>query len=57
MAAQNLKHLFEKHTVADMPAPKILIEIDSKAQLIDGFEVRFLSFVVFVRRHLEVDSK
>jgi len=38
MAAQNLKHLFEKHTVADMPTPKTLIEIDSKAQLIDGFE-------------------
>jgi len=40
MATQHLKSLLEKHTVADMPVPKTLIEIDSKSQLIDGFEVR-----------------
>jgi CBS-domain-containing membrane protein len=38
MAANPLRQLFEKHTVADLPTPKTLIEVDSKAQLIDGFE-------------------
>lgn len=41
MAAHALKELLQKHSVADLPAPKKLIEVDSKAQLIDGFEVRF----------------
>jgi hypothetical protein len=42
MAASSLQKLFQKHTVADLPVPKTLIEIDSKSPLIDGFEVRFL---------------
>jgi len=38
MAAHPLKDMFESHTVADLPTPKQLVEIDSKASLIDGFE-------------------